>query len=286
MWISISICSLIILVGLFVFFDAKKLSTKKIPQEYPAITWKACGIFIIIIGACVLIALSVFVHDVDIMLSSGAITFSIFAIGGVVACIKGVSIRKESKKELNNVKTATENLSAAFIESFSGSLGCTDLYVKERHSDFKKLFTYEVHENAVHTDVPKKYIYTSATVGGITTGGVTEIGGYTDITKYSSHTFELRLKHVQKTNDNKEAVYTKLIKKIELSSDLLKIAKKSKIAQYIKGDCIVVIEDVDLPTGIMDMPVNTALHAYDVQTSKGYPSMKKCIDIIEWISGN
>lgn len=286
MWISISICSLIILVGLFVFFDAKKLSTKKIPQEYPAITWKACGIFIIIIGACILVALLVFVHKVNIMISSGAITISIFAVGGIVAGIKGIAIYKESKKELKDVQTATENLSSAFSEDFSGSLGSINIYLKEKHPDFKKLLTYEVHENAIHTDVPKKYIYTSATVGGITTGGITEVGGYTDITKYSSHTFELRLKEVRKTPDNKDAVYTRLIKKIELSSDLLKIAKKSKIAQYIKGDCIVVIEDVDLPTGIMDMPVNTALHAYDVQTSKGYPSMKKCIDIIEWISGN
>jgi hypothetical protein len=67
---------------------------------------------------------------------------------------------------------------------------------------------------------------------------------------------------------------------------LLKVAKKSKISQYIKDDCIVVIEDVDISAGILNMPTNTALHLYDVQASKGYPSMKKCIDIIEWISSN
>ena len=103
---------------------------------------------------------------------------------------------------------------------------------------------------------------------------------------YSSHTFELRLKEVKKTADGKEAIYTKVIKKIELTSNLLKVAKKSKISQYIKDDCIVVIEDVDISAGISNTPTNTALHLYDVQTSKGYPSMKKCIDIIEWISNN
>ena len=286
MLISISICSLIILAGLFLFFNAKKLATKKLPQEYPAITWKACGVFIIIIGACILIALLVFVHKVNIMISSGALTISIFAVGGIVACIKGIAINKESKKELKDVQTATENLSSAFSEDFSGSLGSINIHLKEQHPDFKKLLTYEVHENAIHTDVPKKYIYTSATVGGITTGGITEVGGYTDITKYSSHTFELRLKEVRKTPDNKGAVYTRLIKKIKLSSDLLKRAKKSKISQYIKDDCIVVIEDADISAETFNMPLNTALHTYDVQASKGYPSMKKCIDIIEWMSGN
>lgn len=286
MWISISICSLIILAGLFVFFSSQKLSTKKIPQEYPAVTWKACGIFIIIIGACILIALLVFVHNIDVAISSGTITISIFAAGGIIACIKSISIHKETKKELNDVKTATENLSHAFSDHFSGSLGSVDIYLKEKHPDFKKLLTYEVHENSIYTDVPKKYIYTSATVGGVTTGGITEVGGYTDVTKYSSHAFELRLKEVKKTADGKEAIYTKVIKKIELTSNLLKVAKKSKISQYIKDDCIVVIEDVDISAGISNTPTNTALHLYDVQTSKGYPSMKKCIDIIEWISNN
>lgn len=285
MWISISICTLVILAGLFVFFSAKKLSAKKLPKEYPVISWKMCGICIVVIGACALILLLVLVHNVDIMLSSGTITVSIFVIGGIVAVIKSISDAKEYKKELNDVKSATENLSSTFIEGFSGSIGFKNIYVMQRHPDFEKLLTYEVHENAIYTDVPKKYVYTSATVGGVTTGGVTEMGGYTDVTKYSSHAFELRLKEVQKGSDGKEAIYTKLIKKIELSSEMLKDAKKSKISKYVKDDSIIVIEDADISASIMDMPTNKALHAYDVQASKGYPSMKKCIEIIEWLSG-
>ena len=32
--------------------------------------------------------------------------------------------------------------------------------------------------------IPEKYIYTRATVGGITTGGISKVGGYDEVNKF------------------------------------------------------------------------------------------------------
>jgi len=282
MWISISVCSLIIFFGFIVFANAKRLSGKNIPKRYPVITWRANGILIAIIGACAMILLLLFVHRIDMKISSAAISWSILGAGAIAAVIFGISTLKEHKKEIKEVKAASETLSSAFSTHPKG-LGSIELYVKHRHPDFKKLLIYDNHMNTAYVDVPKKYTFTSVTIGGITTGGVTESGGYIGGETYASHTYELRLKEVA-TVDKKEAVYTKLISHIDLSSELMKKAKNSKISQYLDNTGIVVIEDVQLTVGVFGASAVQTATDFEIATNAGYPSMKKCYDIIEWLS--
>ena len=83
---------------------------------------------------------------------------------------------------------------------------------------------------------PEEYIFTSVTVGGITTGGVDKIGGYNYISG-STKTGKYQLWYIDK-----------LVRNIRLSDELFEQAKESLIAEYLNMTTkeIVVISSVSL----------------------------------------
>jgi hypothetical protein len=92
--------------------------------------------------------------------------------------------------ELKNVRKAK-----AEIDCY-----CDDkenLYVHSPNPMFSKLLTVKLLSSKRLTYTPEKYIYTSATVGGITTGGVTKTGDYckknTKLLSVSCYTKKSRL---------------------------------------------------------------------------------------------
>lgn len=126
---------------------------------------------------------------------------------------------------------------------------------------------------------PEEYIYTGATVGGVSMGSINKVGGY----NYVSGT--------KKTGKYQIYYSGELIKSITLVSDLYKVAQDSKIAKYLNDRHeIVVIESVMSPAarllannGRQDM----ARQMISIDSSRGYgfPSYEKCIEIVNWICG-
>lgn len=125
---------------------------------------------------------------------------------------------------------------------------------------------------------PEEHIYTGATVGGITMGSVNKVGGY----NYVSGT---------KQTGKYQIYYAgELIKSITLDSDLYNIAKNSKIAKYIDGHKIIIVESVISPatrllagSGQKDMAKQ--MMSIDSSHGYGFPSYEKCIEIVNWICG-
>ena len=127
---------------------------------------------------------------------------------------------------------------------------------------------------------PEEYIFTSVTVGGITTGGVDKIGGYNYISG-STKTGKYQLWYIDK-----------LVRNIRLSDELFEQAKESLIAEYLNMSTkeIVVISSVSLSyTTRMLLDTGHTDYAFDNITKEskaGYPTYEKCIKIMNWLCSN
>lgn len=126
-----------------------------------------------------------------------------------------------------------------------------------------------------------EYIYTGATSGGITMGGVTKFEGYDYISKIS------------KTNRYELNYYGKSIFKIRLSSDLLSQAKVSPIKEYLDNGTEIIVVD---PKKFNNMGFNQRDLVQLMRTNRsmylsvtgrmmepGYPEYEKCKKIYDWI---
>lgn len=120
---------------------------------------------------------------------------------------------------------------------------------------------------------PARYIYTSATVGGITTGGVDKVGG-----NY------VRSGKKVDSGKNKLLYWGQKVKQIQLTDELYKKAQMSKIKKYLNDNKQIVVEGeagggLEVASqifGACSMEVQMILYA-------GYPSDLKCREIIDWI---
>lgn len=160
-----------------------------------------------------------------------------------------------------------------------------EISVYSRSLEYKDLITYRQHKKVMYENVPEQYIYTSATVGGITTGGVSKVDGYVDAQASQTDRYEMVVKDVETdSNGNKRVVY-KGIQRIKLSKELLEIAKKSRINKYLDGEYIVIVNPVYMPPELASMEPTMAVNIATSLQVKGYPTASKCQEILSWLCG-
>lgn len=185
----------------------------------------------------------------------------------------------KTKKKTAKIKVANSKIKCYFSPN-SGVLSVTS-----KDPLFEDLLGFRRHKITSYKEVPDKYIYTSATVGGVTTGGITKIDGYIDGKERDTAKCEMLYKSVKCNAKNAEEITYSVVKKIELSPELLKEAKKSYISKYIQGNCIMVVEEVEMSSTVKHMTQTHKVNAFQSLESQGYPSYFKIEEIISWLRG-
>ena len=203
--------------------------------------------------------------------------------GGVLLwAVKRGPIAKEYK-ELAEAKEEVKKC----IKGIDGGI----LSLTRTSPSFERLLLLKPYSVKTYKTSEKKLVYTSATVGGVTTGGFSVEGGDTKVKAADSQEhFKLSILNPHKSEKDFEEIE---IKSIILSEELLKIAKKTPgIKEYLHDNRIIVVEALTPSdaaigaymygnmTGNYDMSNN----AYSEEKEKCYPSATKCSNIIKFLS--
>ena len=164
------------------------------------------------------------------------------------------------------------------------------LTVKSLSPYFKKSLFTKAYMEDNYGYKKEKYVYTGASVGGVTMGGVHKTGGnYIEAVKTS----KVQLMFYSCDPAKKSTLYDKnIVRKIRLSSDdLIKKAQESPISKYLKNDCIIVEKEIDnkrlnsaLLTAAQVGNMNMAGNFNECAKTETMPTKEKCDAIIEWLS--
>ena len=203
--------------------------------------------------------------------------YILFGVGTLVWIIACIAIAVSHQNDIKQIEEAHETL------RFHYSTVSKSLDITNRTSDFSKLILSRRLKNTYLKDVPEKYVYTGASVGGVTTGGVRKVGGYTDGLDYDTDKYELVLRDVRTKINGKKVIQSHVIKTIYLNNELLEEAKNSDIECYIKGRNIVVVEEVEIPSNLKYLSGTQAANMLKAYESEGYPTKEKCEAIWEWL---
>ena len=159
--------------------------------------------------------------------------------------------------------------------SYSGSA----LTLKVRSENIREFVTLEKEKDDYLGKTEKKVIYTSATVGGITTGGFDTVGGKTTVIRGGD------------TGKYKLTYSGGLINKIKLSNDLYAQAMNSPIKNYLdsKEKAIIVNLPFALPSymlnGMSTMTIEQKQNLILSEGRKGFPDYEKATAIYNWLCG-
>lgn len=126
---------------------------------------------------------------------------------------------------------------------------------------------------------PKRLVYTGATVGGITTGGFHEEGGYNYISS-ANKTGKYNIYYVNEMLP---------IEKIQLSDELIQQAKNSEIAQFLNSSNEIILiqkHTSDLTQFAIETGKSFASDLLLRDMREGFPTLEKCEKIINWICGS
>lgn len=120
---------------------------------------------------------------------------------------------------------------------------------------------------------PARYIYTSATVGGITTGGIDKVGGNYVRSGKQIDSGKCELQY-----------WGQKVKQIQLTSELYEKAQNSSIKKYLNADKQIVVEQKANGGAVLAIQIY-GTHSMEAQEMMhdGYPSEQKCREIIDWI---
>lgn len=198
-------------------------------------------------------------------------------------------VLKSDKKDRNTLKSLQEETKDIIkVNENTGVITIT-----QRHKAFAKMFTCENYVSTRHGYAEEKLIFTSATVGGVTTGGVDKVGGY-GTEKKKTDKYNLIYQYVDYKSDQTKKVY---VTAIQLSDSLRKSAKLSKVKEYLDGNCLNVV--MPLVSSEKEKQAYVNLHrirggGYSTHLAnleeddkiRTLPTLQKCNDIISWISGN
>ncbi len=153
------------------------------------------------------------------------------------------------------------------------------LNLEKRGAGLQKCIKIEPHRITNYSHKDEEYIFTSATVGGVTTGGIHKNEAY----DYASSS--------RKTGRYEMTISYRPIQKIELTSDLFDLAKSSYISEYLdeESHSIVVVT-----AGRMSADTLAAwqsgerggnlLNLTQRDMEHCYPSYEKCQKILNWLS--
>ena len=157
------------------------------------------------------------------------------------------------------------------------------LTLKARDHSLSSMLSMRKHQVMEISTKPEEYVYRSVTVGAVTTGGVEKRGGYDYISNVqNSGNYEL--------NYNGKTVFT-----IQLAPGLAEQARRSRVAAYMEGSKIVVVDPkkyTKSPLGQKELAtlMRTNYNAYASHAAKlmapGFPDYEKCNTILNWVLGN
>lgn len=159
------------------------------------------------------------------------------------------------------------------------------LSITKRDAVFKTVIGIKPYYSSKVAYKPEQYVYTGATVGGITTGGVHKEGGY----NYISSTHKTAKCELHYHGDKQ-----KVIDKIQLTPALAEEARKcAQIKGFLNEKDQIALES-NIPMSRMDSELflyfgkSQSAEMYNI-TSKyaemRAPSREKCEIIIEWLCG-
>ena len=198
-----------------------------------------------------------------------------------------------------SLQSRAEKKKTAMLEEIQADAGNALVYdpktetitVNERRCDNKKRFSYENYKRKSHSYTKEKLIYSSATVGGITTGGFDTVGG-TSTKDVATNKYRLVYEYVE-DNIKKEGY----VKKIYLSKKIASQIKESPIKDFYTGEHIAVetpiSEDWEKKKTQFAMRYNITGSEYDLvaysnaeenEIIKTLPTFQKCMQIVYWIS--
>lgn len=215
------------------------------------------------------------------------ITYIIFGIAAVVAVIMCIKIAVESDRDQKFVQQMQDKHHDIYHYNSYGK--CLEIYKK--HPKFPKMLTIENHTISKYTDVPERYVYTGATVGGVSTGGFTKLGGYTDAQTLRTNKCVIMLKELSEDFfTDKIVMKHREVHEIRLNGELLEAAKNASVRSYLKGDRLILVNKTDVSAGTAAMyrTGNTlgAVNALEREQSEGYPSFLECTEIMDWLKKN
>ena len=156
------------------------------------------------------------------------------------------------------------------------------LFLRKRGERLALFLKIHNDKNYILDYKPKQYIFTSATVGGITTGGVDSVGGYNYVSSWVE------------TGKCTLQFFSHKIETIQLTDSLYEKAKKSEIAKYLNDKKQIVVEDNGLEirslagASAMGYAMDTTKGSLVLQNAAkaGYPSQQKCVEIMNWLCVN
>ncbi len=216
-----------------------------------------------------------------------AIVYIGIAVLGIVAGIAFCRHLKKSGqkrvKRLEKKEKAKKELYDQIHDAMQYDFASNTLTVKklivanDKALKYKELTDYELK----HHDA--KYVYTSATVGGITTGGVHKIGDYDTINATSTGKYAV----YYKTSDKK--LYP--VKTIHLANELVVKAKKDPVVKnFLHNNILVLEKKVEDNTENVELAIKHGNMALAMQLIKNSSldkqlTKQECRSVINWICG-
>ena len=170
------------------------------------------------------------------------------------------------KKDMRNRGKAMELFSVTKL----GQLGLGCIILQQRGALIRDYFTVEAHHNYAFSSIPDKHIYTSVSVGGVTTGGVSTIkGGIQPVNMGATGYYYLCYKHknIFETDWRYEGISC-----IILPSDLLEI---------VKGDAVLrdyIVNEERRKDKLLEHYPENSLNV-DKMT------YKDCLYLLDWLCG-
>lgn len=197
------------------------------------------------------------------------IAFVILLFGGffVIYFIRLYNV--DIKPDIEESRRKKTEKYAAFSDS--------TLTLKERSADLQKVVKLEAEKDDYLGTTETKVICTSATVGGVTTGGFDTVGGKTYVERGSN------------TGKYKLTYQGYLINKIKLTDELYRQALESPIKQYlVENEKTIRINQPVSMSGnqlniSMGMSIQEKQNMILREGRKGFPDYTKASAIYKWI---
>ena len=210
------------------------------------------------------------------------IIFVICAIGYGIFQIIGRKSQNNLKNKLMELK---KEVGSDYYSYYGGCLS-----LKKQHPRMAEYITLKAYNPSLYSTTPKRLVYTSATVGGITTGGFHTVGGDTVNISVSTDRIEMKFYDIFIYMDEVEWKQGEL-ERIDLTAELYEKAKKSKVSKYLdeKRKCIIVKEEnkASYAAALLYRAGNTeaSVNQFTMDNIDTYPDAEKCNAIMEFICG-
>lgn len=203
----------------------------------------------------------------------------LFVVGIIVALI----LSNQEQQEIAQKKIQAEKLENELKEYavYSNSFQTGKVLTLKSHSkELSSTFMMRNKEQVFFAYEPVRYIYTSATAGRITTGGIEKTGGHNSVVMKNA------------TEKCQLLYFGKEIEYIVLSDELYEEAQQSKIKQYLDNDQkrIIIVDTKKLNTAgmagaILGTDNATTLNLYSYLSVEASRTYRQCNEIIDWICG-